>query len=244
VLTWVSVTVALLAASFVKGTTGMGFPLIATPMVAMLVDLKTTYALLILPNIVMDIFQVIRGGSAGAVWRRMGPLIAASVVGVFLGTQIFLAISARAVYGCLAVMIGLFLATAWLRIEVRVRPSQERWLGSVAGLVGGLLNGIANVSGPPTAIYLMSLGLDKREFVKAMASIFLMMKVSQMAAITQGGILSGSVLLASAGLTLLSLVGFWGGLKLQDRIPQRGFNRFVQLLLSCMACYFAYRAIA
>jgi hypothetical protein len=46
-ITWVVVAGAFLLASFVKGTTGMGFPLIATPMVALLVDIKTTYAILL-----------------------------------------------------------------------------------------------------------------------------------------------------------------------------------------------------
>jgi len=242
-LTWIAVGLSLVAASFVKGTTGLGFPLIATPMVALLVDLKTTYALLLVPNILMDVLQVARGGFPGPLWRRMWPLFAASVVGVFLGTRIFLAIPARAVYACLAAAIGLYLATAWLKISVAVRPSQERWVGALTGFAGGVLNGIANLSGPPAAIYLMSLGLGKREFVKAVSSIFLVMKVSQMAAIAQGGILTGRILAASGGLLLLSLGGFWAGLRLQDRIPQRGFTLFLQVLLLGMACIFVYRAI-
>ena len=34
-MTWLAVAGAFLLASYVKGTTGMGFPLIATPMVAL-----------------------------------------------------------------------------------------------------------------------------------------------------------------------------------------------------------------
>ena len=60
-LKWVAVAGAFLLASYIKGTTGMGFPLIATPMVAMLVDIRTTYALLLLPNILMDVFQIAPG---------------------------------------------------------------------------------------------------------------------------------------------------------------------------------------
>jgi uncharacterized membrane protein YfcA len=60
-LTWIAVAGAFLLASYIKGTTGMGFPLIATPMVAMLVDIRTTYALLLLPNILMDVFQIVPG---------------------------------------------------------------------------------------------------------------------------------------------------------------------------------------
>jgi len=61
-LTYILVGVALLVAAFVKGATGLGFPLIATPTVALLLDIRTAITVLILPNLFMDSAQVIRGG--------------------------------------------------------------------------------------------------------------------------------------------------------------------------------------
>jgi uncharacterized membrane protein YfcA len=243
VLTWLYVTAGLLVASFVKGTTGLGFPLIATPMVALVVDLRTTYALLVLPNIVMDILQILRREPPWALWRRLLPLFIGNVLGVFLGTQIFLAIAARAVYAVLAGMIGLFLASTWLRLDLSISREQERWLGPLAGFLAGVLNGIANVPGPPLAIYLLGLELPKRDLVKALASTFLVTKIGQMAAISQGGMVTGGILLASSGLTVLALAGFWAGLQAQDRIPQRAFLRCLYVLLACMAGYYAFRAL-
>jgi uncharacterized protein len=240
---WLSAVIGLLIGGFVKGTTGQGFPLIATPLVALAVDLRTTYALLVLPNIVMDILQILRREPPWALWRRMLPLFTANVVGVFLGTQVFLAISARVVYAVLAGMIALFLASTWFRRELHLSRAQERWLGPLAGFLGGVLNGIANVPGPPITIYLLSLELEKRELVKGMASAFLVTKVGQMAAISQGGLVTGNILLASGGLTVLALGGFWAGLQAQDRIPHRAFHRCLYALLAGMAAYYALRAV-
>ena len=61
-LIWLAVAGAFLVASYVKGMTGMGFPLIATPVVAMVLDIRTTYALLLMPNILMELFLIARGG--------------------------------------------------------------------------------------------------------------------------------------------------------------------------------------
>ena len=58
-LTQLLVGAALLLAAFVKGATGLGFPLIATPMVALLLDIRTAVTVLILPNLLMDSAQVI-----------------------------------------------------------------------------------------------------------------------------------------------------------------------------------------
>ena len=61
-LTYLVVGIALLVAAFVKGATGLGFPLIATPTVALLLDIRTAVTVLILPNLFMDSAQVIRDG--------------------------------------------------------------------------------------------------------------------------------------------------------------------------------------
>jgi hypothetical protein len=239
---WLVAAIGLLAGAFVKGTTGLGFPLIATPLVALALDLRTTYALLVLPNIVMDLLQVLRREPPWALWRRLLPLFAANVAGVFVGTQLFLAIPARTVYGCLAGMIGFFLASTWLQPERSLSRVHEYWLGPLAGFLGGFFNGVANVPGPPIAMYLLSLKLSKRDMVRAMGSAFLLTKASQMAAISHGGMMRSDVLLASSGLTVLALGGFWAGLRVQDRIPQRAFLRCLYAVLGLMAGYYAVRA--
>ena len=137
-LTWIAVAGAFLLASFVKGTTAMGFPLIATPMVALLVDIKTTYALLVLPNILMDTFQIARGQLPWRLWRRLLVLLAATVVGVFLGTRILISVSERFIYVALAVMILVFLASVYLDLRIAVPPRWERSLGPAVGFAGGV----------------------------------------------------------------------------------------------------------
>ncbi|HEY6997050.1 MAG TPA: sulfite exporter TauE/SafE family protein [Candidatus Binatia bacterium] len=68
--TYPTVALALLVAAFVKGATGLGFPLIATPTVALLLDIRTAVTILILPNLFMDSAQVIRDGFPYAILRR------------------------------------------------------------------------------------------------------------------------------------------------------------------------------
>ena len=53
--TYPTVVLALLVAAFVKGATGLGFPLIATPTVALLLDIRTAVTILILPNLFINL---------------------------------------------------------------------------------------------------------------------------------------------------------------------------------------------
>ncbi len=242
-LTGVAVAGAFLLAAFVKGTTGMGFPLIATPMVALLVDIKSAYALLLVPNILMDTLQIARGKAPWHLWRRLVWLLATTVAGVFLGTRILVSVSERFIYLALAVMILLFLLSAYFRMTPRVSPRWEPWLGPAVGFAGGVLAGVTNVIGPLTALYLLALGFEKREFVKAVASIFLTAKVSQLVAISRWGLYTREILWWSSGLTVVALVAFGVGLRVQDRVPQATFSRILHLLLFGMGIFFVYRGL-
>jgi hypothetical protein len=242
-ITWVAVTGAFLLASFVKGTTGMGFPLIATPMVALLVDIKTTYALLVLPNIVMDTLQIARGKMPWELWRRLWSLLLTTALGVFLGTRILMSVSERWIYLALACMVFLYLGSTCLRVSFRVPPQRERWLAPTVGLAGGVLTGVTNVIGPLTALYLLALEFGKRDFVKAVASIFLVAKLSQLVAISRWGLYTGGILRWSAGLTAVALLSFWVGIRAQDRVAQATFTRILHAVLLGTGLVFTYRGL-
>jgi hypothetical protein len=242
-LTWVAVTAAFLVASFVKGTTGMGFPLIATPMVALLVDIKVAYALLVLPNIVMDALQIARGAWPWHLWRRLAWMLGTTVLGVFLGTRILLSVPERVIYLALAATILLFLGVISLRVRLVALSRWEAWLGPTVGLANGILAGITNVPGPLPALYLLGLDFEKRDFVKGLASIVLTAKLSQMAAISRWGLYTWEIVGWSAGLAGAALVGFGAGLRVHDRVPQATFGRVVHLLLFGMGVVFIYRGL-
>ena len=62
----VLLALAVAAAAFVKGAIGFGFPTLGTPLLTLLVDVKTAFLVLIVPNIVMDALQFVRAGARRA----------------------------------------------------------------------------------------------------------------------------------------------------------------------------------
>src|ERR1051325_2900622 len=87
-LTTIGVAAALLLAAFVKGTSGMGFPLIGTPMVPLLLDTRTAFLTLITPNLLRDATQIFRGRLSIAIFRRFKWLLLWTILGAFLGTKV------------------------------------------------------------------------------------------------------------------------------------------------------------
>jgi uncharacterized membrane protein YfcA len=242
-LTTILVGIALLVASFIKGATGLGFPMIATPTVALLLDIRTAVTILILPNLVMDVAQVFRGGFPYAAFRRFAGLLVLTVLGVFLGTKVLATLPLWVLNLCLGIMVLLFVLSTWLSFEFTISPQAERFLSPVAGMISGFLNGMTNAAGPSLAIYLYSLKLEKKDFIKSIATIFVITKASQLAAVSTWNLLNWATLLLSLAVTLLALLGFYAGLKTQDRVNQQTFNTALRILLFAIGVILVARAL-
>jgi uncharacterized membrane protein YfcA len=242
-LIYVLVGFALLLAGFVKGASGMGFPLIATPTVALLLDIRIAITILIIPNIVMDIAQVFRGGFPFEVLRRFAWFFVLTVVGVFLGTKVLVTLPLWMLNFCLGVMVLVFVVSTWLRFEFTISREMEKRLALPAGLISGFLNGMTNAAGPALAIYLYSLKLSKTEFIKSIATIFIVTKLSQLVAVSTWNLFNWATLSLSLGVTLFVLLGFYGGLKTQDRINQQSFYRGLIFLLFVIGLTLVVRAL-
>jgi uncharacterized membrane protein YfcA len=242
-LTHVLVAAALLLAAFIKGATGLGFPLIATPSIALLLDIRTAVTVLILPNLFMDSAQVLRDGLPYQVFHRFANLLLPTIVGVFLGTMALVNTPLWVLNFCLGVMVLAFVFSNLLRFEFKISERRERILSPVFGFVSGFLNGLTNAAGPTLAIYLYSLKLDKRTFVKSIATIFVTTKLSQLVAISTWNLFNRDTISLSVQVLLFTLAGFYVGIKAQDRVNQKTFNRGLVVLLAAIGVTLLIRSL-
>ncbi len=241
--TTILVGVFLLLAAYVKGTTGMGFPLIATPMVALMLEIRTAVTILIIPNIVMDSAQILRRGFPTEVLRRFAGMLWLVVLGVFLGTKALVALPMWILSLTLGTVVLVFVISNLFPLDYQIPRRLEGILSPVVGLLGGFIMGMTNAGGPAFAIYLYSLRLPKTEFIKSIATIFIINKVSQLIAVSTWNLLTPSTLRLSAVVTLYVLLGFYLGLKSQDRVNQKTFNRVLLSLLFVIGVTLMVRAL-
>jgi len=226
-MTLVAGALAVLVAAFVKGAVAFGFPLVATPLLALVVDVKTAVAVSILPNIVMDSVQLVRRGEVLGTLRRFALLIVGSVIGMWLGTLLLSILPGRVATLVLGLFVLAFAAVNASGVALQLPVAWERWLSAPVGVLAGILGGLTNVPGTPMVLYFVALGLDKYEFVRAVALTFIVVKVVQLGAVAWYGFLDLRLLAISLGFTVVALAGFAVGQRLQDWLPARAFNRAV-----------------
>jgi uncharacterized membrane protein YfcA len=234
----VGAAAAIILASFVKGVIAFGFPLVATPLLALFVDVKTGIALSILPNIVMDAVQAgRRRGAVLATVRRLASLLPAGILGTIAGTWALVVLPGALATAILGVFVIIFVTLNVVGVTLRLAAPWEPWLSPVVGFAAGFLGGITNVQGTLLVIYFNALGMPKTEFVRSVSVCFLLFKGAQLVAVAYYGLLDWSLLGASAILTLIGLGTFVLGLKLQDMLPERAFNRAVLAFLGAIGVW-------
>ena len=214
-----------------------------TPLLALVMDVKTAVPLLIVPNLVMDGFQLQRQSPIGDAPRRLVPLLIFTIVGTIIGTKLLVMLSARAATLILGSFVLGFVALDLARVTPRIPRGFERRLAPPVGLVAGVMGGITNSPGTVLALYFVALGMDKREFVRSIALTFLVVKGVQLLTLAWYGLFGAHLVLGTLGLTVASLAGFWFGVRLQDSLDQRAFNRAVLVFLAILGVWLVARAL-
>jgi len=231
----------VLAAGFIKGAIGFGFPSLATPLLSLVVDVKTAVVVLILPNIVMDGIQFARRGAPLATVRRFGTLLLSGGVGIVLGTRVLTLLSPRTATLILGVFVLLFVALSVTGLAPKIPPHWEPWLSPPAGFAAGVIGGVTNSPATALVLYFHGIGLAKHDFISSIAFTFFFYKLVQLGAVTWYGLLPWSLLGVSVALAAVAVAGFAVGLRVQDRMDQRSFNRVVLVFLAVLGAWLLVR---
>jgi uncharacterized protein len=204
---------------------------------------KSAVALLVIPNLVMDSLQLRRSGPIGDAPRRLAPLLLFTMIGTVIGTKLLVMLSPRAVTLMLGGFVLGYVLLDLSRFSPRVPAHWELRLAAPVGLAAGIMGGITNAPGIAIALYFVALGMEKKEFVRSIAFAFLVVKTVQLVTLVWYGLLGWYLFLVSLGLAAVGLGGFGLGLRLQDRLDQRSFNRAVLVFLTVLGVWLVAKAL-
>jgi uncharacterized protein len=232
----VFVAAVCLLSGFGHGALGFGFPIVATPLIALVIDIKSAIALLAPITLVLTVISALRGGGLAALARRFLPLIAGAVIGASLGTLVLLAAPPEPFLLVLAGSILLYLNLE--RVGAGTSPfvqRREARLGIAFGFVGGVFEAIANVAGPILLIYFMLLGLAPAQMVQTLNLCFSMGKAAQTATWAASGALTPATWAAIGALTVPAVGALFAGMRVRSRIDAATYRRWLRGALWVMA---------
>jgi uncharacterized membrane protein YfcA len=235
-----SVALVFALGGFVKGVVGLGLPTIAMGLLSVLMLPAQAAALLVVPSLVTNLWQI-GGPGFWVLLRRIGTLLVGVGVGTWMGAG-WLAGPASVWAGVgLGVALTLYAAVGLLRWRPRVRASHEVWLGPCVGVATGLVTAATGVFVIPAVPYLQALGMEKEELVRALGVSFLASTIALGAALGSSGALRGAGLAASALALVPALVGMGLGQWLRLRVKAETFRTVFFSGLLALGLYLAAR---
>ena len=226
----------LIIAGLVHGTLGVGFPVLATPLIALMVDVRIAILLTLLPTTAVNIGSIIHGGN----WRdsigRFWPLALYSVIGAAIGSQALIMMDPTPFKLALAALVLLYLGVSQSK-GFGMAWVQRYSMFSMAlfGVVAGISAGTTNVMLPILVIYTLELGLARTTMIQTFNMCFLLGKLTQMALFANAGLFTGAVVLTTLPLAAISAVALLFGMRFRKRIAAQTYVRIIRVLLSAVA---------
>jgi uncharacterized protein len=226
---------ACIVSGFAHGALGFGFPIVATPLVTLVLDIKSAIALLAPITLAVVVISVLHGGGLGALLRRYWFMPIVMTLGSWLGTRLLIAMPPEPFMLVLALVMLIYLNLDRLGIA-SVPLAQRRYvpLGVLFGFVAGISEAVANVAGPILLVYFMLLGLQPVPLVQALNLCFLFGKGTQVATWTASGVMTPAIWLAVAGLAVPAVGALFAGIRLRQRIDAQTYRSWLRKALWAM----------
>jgi uncharacterized protein len=238
-LQWSLMIAIALASGFVHGFVGIGFPLIATPLFALIFSFQRAVPMLVLPTLVLvacTFFAFGKAISPRAAFQRYWPLLLMSPIGIVVGTRVLFAVDQDLLMVALAAVMGLYLYLDWRgRSRVELIRRHPTAFAFPFGLAAGLCEGAVNVSGPMLLIYFLLLDLEAAAIIAAMNYLFLLGKVVQSGALALRGSFDAGVLQAALPLSVAGAATFFCGVRLRSRFEPSRYRGWLKATLAFMA---------
>ncbi len=231
-------------AGFVKGAIGLGLPTIAMGLLAIVMPPVEAAAILILPSLLTNIWQMVAGPSIWSIIRRLWPMMGGVCVGTWLGMGLMTGAYARYGTAFLGAALALYALSGLVSIRLALSRDREVIVGPLTGAVTGIITAATGVFVIPAVPYLQAIGLEKEDLVQALGLSF---TVSTIALAVNVGV-AGGFNVSNAGVTVAALAaacaGMWVGQTLRRKLPSAVFRRWFFIGLLLLGIYLVARSVA
>ena len=221
---------AILVAALVHGTFGIGFPMIATPLLALYTDVLTAVCITLLPTISVNLAMIARGNKEQFRDIHKHLLILPFLItGAVIGTFLLLWLDPRPFFLVLAAAILLYLKQDKIeKIDFGWVRQRTKLAYVIFGLSAGLMAGTVNVMVPVLIILFLELRLAAAPMILLFNINFFTGKLTQSLILSQQSLNDIELILpASLWLVPVAFVTLYLGTRLRTYINE---NRYLKVL--------------
>ncbi|MBX3314536.1 MAG: sulfite exporter TauE/SafE family protein [Actinobacteria bacterium] len=238
------VVAASFAGALVKAVTGLGYPVIAVPLIALVLGVEDAVVLVALPNLAANVYLNVESRDARHETRDLDLLVGFGIVGAIVGTIALTALPDEPLLLALAAMVGIFVVVFLAHPELSIDPRTARRGAPVVGALQGVAQGAVGVSGPIVATWVHGYRLSPRAYVNQVTFIFGITGFAQVVVLLVQGQFTAHRMLGAAVAGVAVAIATPLGLALRRRLESDLFQRVVLAVLLVSAGALVVQALA
>lgn len=237
-----ALTAIFLSAGLVKGVTGMGLPTVAMGLLGSFMSPVTAAAILIIPSLVTNLWQLLTGPSLQRVIRRFWPMMTAIALATALSTMLLSRINpdwSRTFIGVTLIVYSMY---ALLGPALEISESLERRTEAIVGLFTGAITGLTGIFVIPAVPFFQALNLSKDDLVQALGLSFTVSTLS----LALGLLIQDSLKLDQLSMSMAALIpalaGMWIGQRIRTLLKPNTFRFLFLVFLLLLGIELAMRS--
>src|SRR5262252_6436007 len=141
----VIVVVVFVLAGVVKGVIGLGLPTIAMGLLGALMTPNQAAAILVVPALLTNVWQMWDGPALKILLRRLWPMLVFALLGTLSAAGILTKANVRLTTALLGGVLVVYALIGLIGVHLKVSRRTEPVLGPQIGLTTGLINGATGV---------------------------------------------------------------------------------------------------
>jgi len=232
--------IILFLASFTKGLSGFGAPMMAIPLLVLFLDIKTAVPVATLLGFLVSLLLIIDLRRHLSL-KKIYPLLMGAAPGIPMGVYCLKRLDRDVILLALGVILIVYSLYSLVSKPVRRRIS-KRW-AYLFGLVAGSLAGGLSVPGPAIIVYTSLQDWTKDEIKVSMQGFFLLSSATV------------SILHAATGLTDTTVLGLFGaslpgilagnylGAHFYASLKEEQYRKVILCLLALLGAFMIYRTL-
>ena len=221
----------LTVAGLAKGISGMGLPLIATPILAGVFGPRMAVTIVTIPIFAANSLLLVQGFRKRVRLHGIAPVVVASVIGTAIGTLLLAQLDQRTFAILISAMVVVFLARGDRLLGDDPAALRARVLGPLVCFVGGVLQGTTSIASPLVGSYFHAQRLAPAEFVFVLAAIFELNSIVQLFGYSLQGLYTPEVVAIGLVGLVPTLLALAVGIYARGRLDPALFRRLIIALL-------------
>ena len=219
----------------IKGSIGFGMPTVSISLLSFILDVKIIIALILIPTLVVNIYQLSRGGNFKKIISETKYFLIFSTLFIFPGAYLLTIINSNIIILFIAIILlinsALFLFKINFKLPFYNKPITQIFVGAVNGVIIGM----TSIYTMPLIFLLQSLNYNKNTTIQFLGIAFFLYPLGQIISFSNFDLLSSEIFLNSLIILIPIFFGLFIGQKIRYQISETLFQKSFYIMLLFMS---------